>query len=82
MEKKQSLVKSSMKLPDKKVLRGSKSSLDITESVERIHSKETVRLSLDVSPELYKDLKSHHFKKGFRTTRAYLLSLIEKDLYS
>lgn len=79
MEKKKSLVKASMKMPDKKVL-STKNLSDITESVERIHSKENVRLSLDVPPDMYKDLKSHHFKKGFRTTRAYLLSLIEKDL--
>lgn len=80
MKEKKSLVKASMKLPDKKILTGNRSLPDINESVEKIHSKDMVRLSLDVPPELYKDLKSHHFKKGYRTTRAYLLALIERDL--
>jgi hypothetical protein len=80
MKEKKSLVKASMKLPDKKVLNSSKPLSDINGSIEKIHSKDMVRLSLDVPPELYKDLKSHHFKKGYRTTRAYLLALIERDL--
>lgn len=80
MKEKKSLVKASMKLPDKKAFNSNKSIPDISESVEKIHTKDMVRLSLDVPPELYKDLKSHHFKKGYRTTRAYLLALIERDL--
>lgn len=81
MKEKQFGVKSSMQLPKKQAIKQSVVA-DVSPSVERLHSKEVVRLSLDVPTDLYEELKSHHFKKGYRTTRAYLLALIERDLSS
>lgn len=73
-------VKSSMKFPQKQVLSSPLVAEEMSQQVESLHQKETVRLSLDVSYQMYIDLKAHHFKKGYRTTRAYLVDLLAKDL--
>ena len=56
----------------------------IDNTVKKIHSVTTklTRLSLDVSPEVYDKIKRKQLDKGFKTTREYLLELIENDLNS
>jgi predicted DNA binding CopG/RHH family protein len=54
----------------------------IDNTVKKIHSVTTklTRLSLDVSSEVYDKIKRKQLDKGFKTTREYLLELIENDL--
>ena len=51
-------------------------------AVQNLHSTKgkVVRISLDVPEELYPELKIRQIKRGFKTTREYLLDLINKDI--
>lgn len=56
----------------------------IDNTVKKIHSSNTklTRLSLDVSAEVYDKIKRKQLDTGIKTTREYLLKLIENDLKS
>jgi hypothetical protein len=74
-------VKQTMGFPAKKQLSFAEP-MEVEKAVQRIHSNsgKVTRLSLDVSAELYPALKMRQIQKGFKTTRAYLLALVEADL--
>ena len=62
-----------------------KSEIDIKEAekaVQHLHSTQgkVTRLSIDVPETWFVPIKNKQYKKGFKTTRDYVLSLIEKDL--
>ncbi len=76
-------LKSAIKMPPKKEIRTEPVEVEKTEkAVQAIHSGKgkVVRLSLDVDEELYKQLKIHQIRRGFKTTREYLLHLINDDI--
>lgn len=51
----------------------------ITKSIHNEKSK-MVRLSLDVSPEMYDKIKRKQLDMGIKTTREYLLKLLTQDI--
>lgn len=72
---------STLELAKKKDLKSSVINNEMVDkTVQQIHSIKMTRLSLDVSPELYDAIKRKQLDKKFKTTRDYILSLIEKDL--
>lgn len=56
----------------------------IDSTVKKIHSgaSKLTRLSLDVSSQVYNKIKRKQLDTGIKTTREYLLRLIENDLDS
>ncbi len=82
--KKQSLgLKGSINLPKKMELVSKEiDEKDTDKIVNKIHnsSGKAVRLSIDCPEELYKSIKISQINKGFKTTKDYILSLIERDL--
>jgi hypothetical protein len=70
-------------LPKKVVLKESEIDIKTTDKVvQKIHSTQgkQTRLSIDLPEEMYTPLKVRQLTKGFKTTRDYILDLIEKDL--
>lgn len=70
-------------LPKKIELKNSEVDIKTTDRVvQKIHSTQgkLTRLSIDLPEEMYKPLKVRQLTKGFRTTRDYVLDLIENDL--
>lgn len=80
MKSKQLGLKSTMQLPEKKPLVSVVPLQDLEQKVSNLHQKELVRLSLDVHQTMYKQVKMRQLTLGYKTTREYLLSLIEQDL--
>lgn len=54
----------------------------VEKTVQQIHSTTTkmIRLSLDVTPDMYDKIKRKQLDKKKKTTREYLLDLIETDI--
>ncbi|MCU0469361.1 MAG: hypothetical protein MUF58_12240 [Arcicella sp.] len=54
----------------------------VEKTVQQIHnsSSKMVRLSFDVTPEMYDKIKRKQLDKGLKTTRQYLLDLVETDI--
>lgn len=76
-------LKTAIKMPPKKEIKVEVVEVEKTDkAVQAIHSGKgkVVRLSLDVEEEMYKELKIHQIRKGFKTTREYLLHLIANDI--
>lgn len=70
-------------LPKKVALKESEVDVKTTDKVvQKIHSTQgkLTRLSIDLPEEMYTPLKVRQLTKGFKTTRDYILDLIEKDL--
>lgn len=73
-------LKKTMQLPEKKALKPPVPLSDLEQKVSNLHGNSLTRLSLDVSQEVYKQIKIRQIDLGYKTTRDYLLSLIESDL--
>jgi len=77
-------LKKAINMPAKKELKTPEPiEVDRTEkAVQSIHSTKgkVTRISLDVPNELYPELKMRQIKRGFKTTRDYLLDLVNKDI--
>jgi hypothetical protein len=72
-------------LPKKVALKESEVDVKTTDKVvQKIHSTQgkLTRLSIDLPEELYTPLKVRQLTKGFKTTRDYILDLINNDLAS
>lgn len=70
-------------LPPKEKVKSSTIDVDtINETAKSIHKSNTkmVRLSLDVSPEMYDKIKRKQLDKGIKTTREYLVQLVTQDI--
>lgn len=50
--------------------------------VQKVHSSTSklIRLSLDVTPEMYDAIKRKQIDKKYKTTRDYIISLITTDV--
>lgn len=72
-------------LPKKVELKQSEVDVKTTDKVvQKIHSTQgkLTRLSIDLPEEMYTPLKVRQLTKGFKTTRDYILDLINSDLAS
>ena len=72
-------------LPKKVELKESEVDVKTTDKVvQKIHSTQgkLTRLSIYLPEELYTPLKVRQLTKGFKTTRDYILDLINNDLVS
>ncbi|MFY7829141.1 MAG: hypothetical protein ACOVQ4_18575 [Flectobacillus sp.] len=70
-------------LPKKVELKTTEIDVKTTDKVvQKIHSTQgkQTRLSVDVPEELYQPIKIRQLTKGYKTTREYILDLINKDL--